>query len=397
MVGLQKNSIFEMALKESSLIASEALQNIKTLRAFTARKWTITRYSDCVETPLSTASKEAIYSGLLYGASNSTIFFSYALGFWYGGTLVVNENLPMQTMIQSLMGIVLAATGAGQAMAFLPELVTAKAAAYEVFSLIDNVSATKKGSHQLISPSSVTCIEFKNLKFAYPTRPEIDVLKGVSFSVKSGEKVALVGPSGSGKSSIMALLERFYEPSSGQILIDNVPLASFNVSEWRSQIGYVGQEPVLFDLTLEENLRYGFESASRSDLEAVATRANMDFVGSVKWEDRLGPKGSLLSGGQKQRTAIARALLRDAPLLLLDEATSALDSASEAQVQAALDSAQTGRTTITIAHRLSTIKDYDKIYVIASGIVVESGTHEELMKLGKVYHDLYLKGQQKSN
>lgn len=397
MVGLQKNSIFEMALKESSLIASEALQNIKTLRAFTARKWTITRYSDCVETPLLTASKEAIYSGLLYGASNSIIFFSYALGFWYGGTLVVNENLPMQTMIQSLMGIVLAATGAGQAMAFLPELVTAKAAAYEVFSLIDNVSATKKGSHQLISPSCVTCIEFKNLKFAYPTRPEIQVLKGLSFSVKSGEKVALVGPSGSGKSSIMALLERFYEPSSGQILIDNVPLASLNVSEWRSQIGYVGQEPVLFDLTLEENLRYGFESASRSDLEAVAIRANMDFVGSVKWEDRLGPKGSLLSGGQKQRTAIARALLRDPPLLLLDEATSALDSASEAQVQAALDSAQTGRTTITIAHRLSTIKDYDKIYVIASGIVVESGTHEELMKLGKVYHDLYLKGQQKSN
>jgi ABC-type multidrug transport system fused ATPase/permease subunit len=179
--------------------------------------------------------------------------------------------------------------------------------------------------------------------------------------------------------------------------VNGTPIKSLEIKYWRDQIGYVGQEPVLFDLTLEENLRYGNQEATKDDIEEVAHVANMDFVGRVEWNDRLGPKGSLLSGGQKQRTAIARALLRDPPILLLDEATSALDSASEAQVQKALDAAQSGRTTIAIAHRLSTIKDYDLILVIGNGILIESGTHNELMERKGVYHDLFLKGEQSNN
>lgn len=393
MVGMQQSSSFEMALKESALIASEALQNMRTLRAFTARKWTLNRYSECVMSPLTSATKEAVISGVIYGVSNSIIFLCYSLGFWYGGRLVVYENVPMPTMLQSLMGIVLAAQGAGQSMAFLPEMVAAKAAAFEVFGLLDSStrSSAKNGTTLLDKPNK---IEFRNVKFSYPTRLEVQVLKGLSFTVRAGEKIALVGPSGSGKSSVMALLERFYDPSEGEIFVNDTPLSALNVHHWRDQIGYVGQEPVLFDLTLEENLRYGNDAASHENVESAARRANMDFVGRVQWTDRLGPKGSLLSGGQKQRTAIARALLRDPPILLLDEATSALDAASEAVVQLALDAAQEGRTTFTIAHRLSTIQNYDKILVIANGVMVESGSHAELMEKGGVYRDLYVKGQQ---
>ena len=394
MVGIQRSSAFEQALKESALIASEALQNMRTLRAFTARKWTLDRYSNCVTTPLQTAMKEAWFSGLLYGVSNSIIFLSYSLGFWYGGRLVVYEGLSMQTMLQSLMGVILAATGAGHAMAFLPEMVEAKAAAKDVFDLLDTPSKTGSGSGHVLTEKP-NIIEFRNVFFSYPLRPEVPVLKGASFTVEAGAKVALVGPSGSGKSSIMALLERFYEPTSGEIVVNNTQLNSLEIKNWRDQLGYVGQEPVLFDLTLEENLKYGIsEPVGLSDLEKVAETANMDFIGRVQWTDRLGPKGSLLSGGQKQRTAIARALLRDPPVLLLDEATSALDSASEAQVQKALDAAQEGRTTFTIAHRLSTIQNYDRIKVIANGVFVETGTHNELMNLKGVYHDLFRKGQQ---
>ena len=395
MVGIQKSSVFEAAIKESALIASEALQNMRTLRAFTARQWTINRYNECVTTPLKTANREAMLSGLLYGVSNSIIFFSYSLGFWYGGRLVVYEGLPMQTMLQSLMSVILAATGAGHAMAFLPEMVEAKAAAKDVFSLLDSRSSSSSPGTTLIEKPNK--IEFRNVRFSYPTRPDLEILKGLSFTVRAGQKIALVGPSGSGKSSVIALLERFYVPNSGEIIVNGTPIKALEMKYWRDQIGYVGQEPVLFDLTLEENLRYGNEEATKDEIDEVAQVANMDFVGRVQWNDRLGPKGSLLSGGQKQRTAIARALLRDPPILLLDEATSALDSASEAQVQKALDAAQSGRTTIAIAHRLSTIKDYDLILVIGNGVLIESGTHNELMERKGVYHDLFLKGEQSNN
>ena len=392
MVGVQKNSDWEKAMKQAALIVSEALQNIRTLRAFTARDWTLTQYKTCVEIPLGSALKDAVIGGLLYGFSNMVPFLCYAGGFYYGGWLVVNEGLSFETMIQSLMAIILASTGAGHATAFLPDLVHAKAAAHDVFQLLDTETLT--AGLGCVPTEKPNLIEFRNVKFAYPSRPGVQVLSGLSFTVRAGQKIALVGPSGGGKSTVMALLQRFYEPTEGALLVNHTELQSIDVQWWRDQIGYVGQEPVLFDLTLEENLRYGNSEVSHNQIEIVAQKANMDFVGSVQWADRLGPKGSLLSGGQKQRTAIARALLRDPPILMLDEATSALDSASEAQVQKALDAAQDGRTTFTIAHRLSTIQDYDVILVIAGGVLVESGSHEELMNKQTVYYELYMKGQQ---
>lgn len=395
MMGVQKSSTWEKAMKHAALIVSEALQNIRTLRAFTAKDWTLHAYADCVEIPLLSARKDAIVSGLLYGFSNMVPFLCYAGGFYYGGWLIVNEGLSFELMLQSLMSIVLAATSAGNATAFLPDLVHAKAAAYDVFFLLDTETDMGGSIALMDKPNSIV---FNNVRFAYPSRPGVQVLAGLSFSVKAGQKVALVGPSGGGKSTVMALLQRFYDPTAGNIEVNSTKLEDMDVQWWRNQIGYVGQEPVLFDLSLEDNLRYGRGRIDEmGKLEAVAAEANMDFVGSVPWDARLGPKGSLLSGGQKQRTAIARALLRDPAILMLDEATSALDSSSEAQVQKALDRAQTGRTTFAIAHRLSTIQDYDVILVIAGGVLVETGTHAQLMAKQKVYYELYMKGQQTSS
>jgi ABC-type multidrug transport system fused ATPase/permease subunit len=340
--------------------------------------------------------KNDLISGVVYGASNCVIFLVYSGSFYYGGWLVVNDGLDFPHMIQALMGMILAATGAGQSLAFLADMVVAKAAAHDVFELLDKPTrTTEKGIILLEKPKT---IEFRNVKFSYPARPSIPILRGLSFKVDAGQKIALVGVSGSGKSSVMALIQRFYEPTGGQILVNGIPLQTIDLDWWRDRIGYVGQEPVLFDLTLEENITYGSNAGVvHEKVEVVAQKANMDFVSrdNDQWDTRLGQKGSLLSGGQKQRTAIARALARDPCILILDEATSALDSASEAQVQKALDHAQEGRTTFAIAHRLSSIKDYDVIMVMSSGVVVERGTHEQLMSTdGGIYHDLYTKGQQ---
>jgi len=223
----------------------------------------------------------------------------------------------------------------------------------------------------------------------------VRVLKGLSFKVNPGKKVALVGPSGSGKSSVMALLQRFYDCDAGEVLVGGRNVRELDVSVLRSVMGYVGQEPVLFDTTMENNVLYGNPNASKDDLERVKVMAKLDFVNkdNVQWDTVLGPKGGLLSGGQKQRTAIARAMIRDPKILLLDEATSALDSASEQVVQKAIDGAAVGRTTFVIAHRLSTIEDADLILVVSEGRVVEKGTHQTLMKMKGAYYQLYLKGQ----
>jgi ABC-type multidrug transport system fused ATPase/permease subunit len=228
----------------------------------------------------------------------------------------------------------------------------------------------------------------------------VPILQGLSFTVKKGQKVALVGPSGGGKSTVIALLERFYDPSQGSILIGGKhELAKMDVTWWRQQIGYVGQEPVMFDLTLADNVKYGCVSAvAESDLAEVAAASNMDFIkkgsnNSLEWTSPLGPRGGLLSGGQKQRAAIARAQLRKPRIMLFDEATSALDSNSEKLVQAALERSMVGRTSFTIAHRLSTIVDSDVILVIAQGRLVEQGSHAELMQKNGVYYSQYMQGQ----
>merc|ERR1719324_1265240 len=239
-------------------------------------------------------------------------------------------------------------------------------------------------------------IVFEKVSFFYPHRPEVQVLKDFSVNVMEGQTVALVGPSGSGKSTIVQLLMRFYdvEAGSGSITVGGTDLRSLDVSWWRSCVGFVGQEPVLFDASLEDNMKYGKTDATRAELEEAAALANMDFLlsGKVQWEDSVGPRGGKLSGGQKQRVAIARALVRKPKILLLDEATSALDNESERVVQAALDEimSQSTFTTVAIAHRLSTIMKADNIFVINSGEVVEKGKHDDLIQIDQgLYQKLW--------
>jgi ATP-binding cassette subfamily B (MDR/TAP) protein 1 len=302
----------------------------------------------------------------------------------------------MEAVLVSMMCVMGGAMGAGMAMGFAPDANKAKLAAYDVFRLIDRESKVDamnpQGNHSALGDGS---IEFQDVKFTYPHRLDLPILKGLSWRVPKGKSVAFVGPSGSGKSTVIQLLQRFYDPTLGTIKVGGTDLRQFDITYWRQQVGFVGQEPILFEMSLEDNVRYGKPDATRDEVEVAAKMANMDYVfdGKMTWEDSVGAKGGKLSGGQKQRCAIARALIRQPPVLLLDEATSALDSVSERVVQHALDVAKKGRTTFTIAHRLSTIQDCDVIIVIVAGAVVEQGSHEVLMERKGVYSNLVRQGR----
>ncbi|GBP59392.1 Multidrug resistance protein 1 [Eumeta japonica] len=276
--------------------------------------------------------------------------------------------------------------------AFIEAFGMARGAGAHIFKLIENIPTINPLLNKGCTPTAVEGnVEFKNVWFHYPSRPDVQVLKGINLSVKNGQTVALVGTSGSGKSTIIQLISRFYDVVEGEVSLDNRNVRDLSVRWLRAQIGVVGQEPVLFNTTIAENIRYGCEEATQTQIEAAARAANAHcFIKSLPkgYDTLVGERGATLSGGQKQRVAIARALVRNPRILLLDEATSALDNASESKVQNALDKASEGRTTIVVAHRLSTIRNADVIYVFSGGAIVESGDHETLMNKKGVYYDM---------
>ena len=265
-------------------------------------------------------------------------------------------------------------------------------AAGTLYDLVDEKPNVKKNEGGPAPKESFPGdIHFQNISFTYPSRPDSKVLKGITFSVPEGSVVALVGQSGGGKSTVLQLLERFYDPTDGDIIVDGVNLRDYDLEAYRSKIGLVAQEPILFSGTIMENIRYGRLDASDQEIMEAAKAANAhNFITDLPggYETTVGEKGSQLSGGQKQRVAIARAILKDPRLLLLDEATSALDTESEELVQEALDHLMKNRTTIVIAHRLSTIRNADVIYVFDHGKLVESGNHDQLMGLKRYYYAL---------
>jgi ATP-binding cassette subfamily B (MDR/TAP) protein 1 len=385
--------------KQAASAASEAVQNMRTVRALNGELATLALYESYAKKKVERDTRRSWITGLLFGFAMACMFLPYSLGYYVAGGMIADGELTLEDMSKALVGLLMGAMAAGQALSFLPDVAVAKTAAHDMFVLLDRESKispfdnTRKSERANVLGDGV--IEFRNVEFGYPQRPEVRVLKGLSFKVNPGKKVALVGPSGSGKSSVMALLQRFYDCDAGEVLVGGRNVRELDVSVLRSVMGYVGQEPVLFDTTMENNVLYGNPNASKDDLERVQVMAKLDFVNkdNVRWDTVLGPKGGLLSGGQKQRTAIARAMIRDPKILLLDEATSALDSASEQVVQRAIDGAAVGRTTFVIAHRLSTIEDADLILVVSEGRVVEQGTHQTLMNMKGAYYQLYLKGQ----
>jgi ABC-type multidrug transport system fused ATPase/permease subunit len=386
------------AYSESGAIASEAVLNIKTVRACRAEKQILGRFNGKLQAIVKKKTGESAKSGFAYGFGMAIIFVLYVICFSYGPYNVDEGFCDGEEMFKALFCMMFGAMGAGMGAIFMQDADKAKLAAYDMLKIMDRESKVNAlhptGSTTLHDTNPY--IVFEKVSFFYPHRPEVQVLKDFSVNVLEGQTVALVGPSGSGKSTIVQLLMRFYdaEPGSGSITIGGADIRSLDVSWWRSCIGFVGQEPVLFDASLEDNMKYGKADATRAELEEAAALANMDFLlsGKVQWEDSVGPRGGKLSGGQKQRVAIARALVRKPKILLLDEATSALDSKSEHVVQEALDKARQGRTTFVIAHRLSTIQDSDLILVMCDGTVTEQGTHEQLLSKQGLYWTL----QQKS-
>lgn len=276
-------------------------------------------------------------------------------------------------------------------LSIFPKFMEAIGASVRVFELLDRQPLVNYDGGMIPPRGIEGRITFKNVGFHYPSRPEIEVLQGVTMDLVPGKTLALVGPSGAGKSTFIALISRFYDVQKGVILIDAVDIQTYDPQWLRGQIGLVSQEPVLFACSIEENIVYGSENANRSQVERAAKMANAhDFILRIPdgYKAQVGERGVMLSGGQKQRVAIARALLKDPTILLLDEATSALDSENEKLVQDALDRLMVGRTCVVIAHRLSTIQDADVICVVAGGKIVEQGTHEELVKVDGVYKKL---------
>lgn len=389
------------AYSEGSSVVEETLSSIRNTTAFGVQSRLAQKFDIKLLKTRAMSGKRNLAETILVSFIWGISYFSYALGFWQGSRYVASGDLTAGTLITVVMSILVGAFIFGNVAPALQHIGIAMASGTKVFETIDRVPPIDSSSSEGVTLGEVKgSIEFRNVKFIYPSRPEIMVLPNLCLTVNPGETVALVGASGSGKSTIIGLTERFYEPVQGQVFIDGHDISTFNLRWLRQQIALVSQEPTLFSTTLEENILYGLVGApcEHADaeikrnlvIEACKTANAWDFICELPdgLATQVGERGFLLSGGQKQRIAIARAMISQPKILLLDEATSALDAKSEGVVQEALERAAKSRTTIVIAHRLSTIKDADKIVVMSKGEIVEAGTHEELLGIKGVYHGL---------
>ncbi|GAB9470280.1 Multidrug resistance protein abc superfamily [Globisporangium polare] len=398
---------------KAGAIAQESLSNIRTVHMFNAIEHFTSKYEDA----LGFSTKAGIKKGLAVGWGTGLMFFAisctYACGLFYGAVKVANDNLDGNTcsgsgcynggrVLTVLFSIMTGAMGLGQAGPSAQAVVSARAAAFDVFEVIRRASLIDPLSDKGRTIDNVQGeIELANVRFSYPSRPEVMICSNYNLKIKAGETVALVGPSGSGKSTIVSLLERFYDPLSGCVKVDGVDVRELNVRWLREQVGLVGQEPSLFATSIMENIRNGAPNATDEQVVEAAKMANAysfikDFPQGFATE--VGERGTQLSGGQKQRIAIARAIIKNPPILLLDEATSALDAESERIVQDSLDRllATSKRTTIVVAHRLSTIRNVDRIAVHSGGSIVEIGSHDELMGLEDGRYRMLVEMQERS-
>ncbi|ERN08603.1 hypothetical protein AMTRI_Chr11g155530 [Amborella trichopoda] len=376
----------KMMYEEASQVANDAVGSIRTVASFCAEQRVMDLYKKKCEGPMKQGIRQGVISGVGFGFSFFVLFCTYALCFYVGAIFVKDGRTTFSQVFRVFFALTMAAIGVSQASALAPDFGKAKASTASIFAILDRKSKIDSSDDSGDKLASVKGdIEFHHVSFKYPTRPDVQIFQDLCLSIPSGKTVALVGESGSGKSTVISLLERFYDPDSGQITLDGVDIQRLQLTWLRHQMGLVSQEPILFNDTIRSNICYGRDGPVPEDeLIRVAESANAHhFISSLPqgYDTKVGERGVQLSGGQKQRIAIARAILKDPKVLLLDEATSALDAESERVVQEALDRVMVNHTTVVVAHRLSTIKGADMIAVVKNGVIEEKGRHETLIGL----------------
>jgi ATP-binding cassette subfamily B protein len=379
-------------LADSNVVVEETLQGIASVKSFTNEDHEEYRYRQGLSNYLTVVLRGALFRGAFGSFIIFALFGAVVLVLWYGSRLVVNGDLSAGQLTSFMIYTLFVAGAMGSFAELYSQLQRTLGATQRVRELLQERPELDHDESSLPVQRLRGHIVYENIAFRYPSRPEVVVLRDISFTVEPGQRVALVGPSGAGKSTIVSLLLRFYEPEKGHLLIDGRPASAYGLHELRSQMALVPQDVLLFGGTIAENIAYGRPDAREDEIIAAAQKANADeFIRSFPegYQTRVGERGVQLSGGQRQRIAIARAILRDPVILILDEATSSLDSASESLVLQALERLMEGRTSLIIAHRMSTVRRADRIVVIQDGCTVETGTHAELMQReGGVYRNL---------
>lgn len=371
-------------LAESSAIADEQLSHIRTVRAFTKESFEMNRYAEGLSRLLDKVNTETRLRAVFFGCTGATGNMIVLAVLYYGGILMSDGRLSVGNLSSFLLYAAYVGVSIGGLGSFFTEATKALGASKKVWEIADRVPALPNYGG-LTLPNIRGHVEFDNVTFAYPSRPEVDVLKKLNLAVPAGSVLAIVGPSGQGKSTLASLLLRLYDPTSGTVMLDGTDIRDLDPHFLRVHVGIVSQEPTLFATSIYENILYGaknMDQSSKDDVIRAASEANaLEFIEGLPdgFNTMVGERGILLSGGQKQRIAIARAILRDPCVLILDEATSSLDAVSERAVQEALKKLMVGRTVLTIAHRLSTVRRADKIAVLKAGTIIEFGTYEQLM------------------
>ncbi|GER54296.1 ABC transporter B family member 1 [Striga asiatica] len=375
------------ALSQAGNIAEQTIAQIRTVLAFVGESRALQSYSSALKIAQKIGYKIGFAKGLGLGATYFTVFCCYALLLWYGGYLVRHNYTNGGLAIATMFAVMIGGLSLGQSAPSMAAFAKARVAAAKIYRVIDHKPSVERNNESGLELESLNGqLALKNVDFCYPSRPETRILNDFSLTVPAGKTIALVGSSGSGKSTVVSLIERFYDPTSGQVLLDGHDIKTLKLRWLRQQIGLVSQEPALFATTIKENILLGRPDSSLVEIEEAARVANAhSFIVKLSdgYDTQVGERGLQLSGGQKQRIAIARAMLKNPAILLLDEATSALDSESEKLVQEALDRFMIGRTTLVIAHRLSTIRKADLVAILQQGSVSEIGTHEELIARGE--------------
>jgi ATP-binding cassette subfamily B protein len=376
-------------LAEATAYASEQIGAVRTLQAFTNEKPVTDRFSGAVDAAFEAARASVFARSFLTFFAIFMIFSSVVAVLWFGSRDVLAGTLSPGTLGQFLLYSVFAAGALGALSEVWSELSQAAGAAERLTEILAETPAIQPPVDPLPLPAVAKgAISFDDVSFSYPARPDRAAVHGLSFQVKPGETVAIVGPSGAGKSTVFSLILRFYDPETGRIVIDGVDVREADPAAVRERIAIVPQDVTIFAASVRDNIGFGRQGAGEAEIEAAAKAALADeFIARLDkgYDSQVGERGVTLSGGQRQRIAIARAILRDAPILLLDEATSALDAESETLVQRALERLMRGRTTIVIAHRLATVLKADRILVMDGGRIVEEGSHQSLVAKGGIY------------